>query len=284
MIDLKKRQEQFNEFDSLLNTYEGGELPIEYLLTGKEDGETILFIHGLCMDVKYFYPNIVHFLDRYRILAITLRGHGRSGTPEPENLDNYSFRKNSEDLKSLVDHLGIEKFHCVGASMGGMIAQDMVDRFPEYFLSITTVGTPPKIGFPKWLTSVITKPFYKLVTMVGVNQYAKRVSNYVGKTDYSKETIYNTLIDLKPGGFFHSRVNAAGYNHVEKIRKIDVPYLIIMGTMDKFMNKRMGPMIDIYKNNSKIDLATIKGAGHCPNLDFPVEFNKMLDEFLNTEY
>ncbi|MFC1493061.1 alpha/beta fold hydrolase [candidate division KSB1 bacterium] len=281
---MSEKKRLYEGFNTQLKTYDGGEVPIEYLLTGKEDGETILFIHGLCMNVTYFYPNIIHFIDRYRVLVLTLRGHGNSGIPQPESLENYSFGKNSEDIKSLVDHLGIKKFHCVGASMGGMIAQDMIDRHPEYFLSITTVGTPPKIGFPRWLTSFVTKPFYKLVSLIGVKRYAKVVANQVGKGEAAKEYLYNTLVKMRPGGNFHSRVNAAGYSHVEKIRNIKVPYLLVMGTMDKFMNRRMGPMIDIYKNNSKIELETIKGAGHCPNLDFPVEFNKMLDNFLNTEY
>ncbi|MFC1563467.1 alpha/beta fold hydrolase [candidate division KSB1 bacterium] len=284
MIDLKDKKALYEEHRSQVKTYDGGELPVEYLLTGKEDGETILFIHGLCMNISYFFPNIIYLTDKYRILAVSLRGHGNSGVPQPENTENYSFAKKSEDIRILADHLGIKKFHCVGSSMGGMVAQEMADRYPDYFLSLTTVGTPPRIGFPKWLTTIVTKHFYKLVGLIGRRLYARGVSRFVGKSDTAQEHLYNILLELNPGGNFHSRVNAAGYNHIEKIRNIKVPYLLIMGTRDKFMNRRMGPMIEIYKANSNIELETIKGAGHCANLDFPVEFNKMLEKFIKQEY
>ncbi|MCP4725156.1 MAG: alpha/beta hydrolase, partial [bacterium] len=105
MIDMNEKKKLYEGFNSELKTYDGGDIPVEYLLTGKEDAETILFIHGLCMNVSYFYPNVIHFTDRYRVLVLSLRGHGKSGIPQPESLENYSFQKKSEDIKGLIDHL-----------------------------------------------------------------------------------------------------------------------------------------------------------------------------------
>ncbi|MBI4615024.1 MAG: alpha/beta fold hydrolase, partial [Planctomycetes bacterium] len=100
-----------DEFDSAGVT-------IRYDVRG--EGEPVLLIHGLNASARLNWelPGITARLAKnYRVIALDNRGHGGSGRPVGE--EEYGV-KMAEDAVRLLDHLGVEKAHVVGYSMGGM--------------------------------------------------------------------------------------------------------------------------------------------------------------------
>ena len=91
-----------------------------YKLEG--DGpETIVLVNGLADDLETWFEQMADFLAAgYRVLRFDNRGIGKSGRPRGP----YTTAQMAADAKALVDHLGLKKFHLVGVSMGGMIAQE----------------------------------------------------------------------------------------------------------------------------------------------------------------
>ncbi len=55
-----------------------GEIKMEYLLTGIPNKDTILFVHGLGANLSQFEYQHNYFQDRYRVLSVSLRGHGNT--------------------------------------------------------------------------------------------------------------------------------------------------------------------------------------------------------------
>jgi pimeloyl-ACP methyl ester carboxylesterase len=80
-------------------------------------------------------PDLSH---DYRVIALDCRGHGKSGKPTDEN--QYGMEM-VNDIVRLMDHLGIEKAHIVGYSMGGSIALKMLTVRPERFLTAVIGGS-----------------------------------------------------------------------------------------------------------------------------------------------
>lgn len=111
---------------------------IHYTVEGK--GEPVLLIHGFSAntDMNWRNPGIIKGLaDKYQVISIDNRGHGKSGKPhEP---DKYGAEM-AEDSIRLLDHLGIKKAHIVGYSMGGMITAKLLTEHPERFISATLGG------------------------------------------------------------------------------------------------------------------------------------------------
>jgi pimeloyl-ACP methyl ester carboxylesterase len=66
------------------------------------------------------------FAKHYKVLRYDLRGYGKSSLPEKERL--YAHH---EDLKALLDHLGIQKAAIVGLSMGGYVVINFALAYPE---------------------------------------------------------------------------------------------------------------------------------------------------------
>ena len=115
------------------DTFDSGGVPIAYLVAGK--GEPVVLIHGLYSSagINWQLPGTVKLLaERYQVVALDLRGHGRSGKPKDE--DAYGVQL-MEDVVRLMDHLKVEKAHIVGYSLGGMIALKLVAEHPDRVLS-----------------------------------------------------------------------------------------------------------------------------------------------------
>ena len=80
---------------------------------------TVLCMHGLTRNHKDFEPMIAALPERYRFLAVDVRGRGRSARdPNPEN---YTPPVYAADMQALLDHLGINQAALIGTSMGGLI-------------------------------------------------------------------------------------------------------------------------------------------------------------------
>lgn len=118
-----------------------GEINMEYLLTGKENKDTILFVHGLGANLSQFEEQHQYFQDTYRILSISLRGHGNTTASRELTETDFELSRLSDDIIMLTETLGIDKFHFVGNSMGGNIGYELMKASPERLLSFTSFGT-----------------------------------------------------------------------------------------------------------------------------------------------
>jgi pimeloyl-ACP methyl ester carboxylesterase len=111
---------------------------IHYRVWGK--GDPIVLVHGFTasIDTNWVQPGIVDKLDdNFKVIAFDLRGHGKSD--KPHDVAAYG-DKMAEDVVRLLDHLGIEKAHIVGYSLGGFTTLKLVTMHPERFLSATLGG------------------------------------------------------------------------------------------------------------------------------------------------
>ena len=96
-------------------------------------GEPILLIHGFASThrVNWVDTGWVATLAKagYRVVAFDNRGHGASD--KPHETERYSAPLMAEDARRLLDHLGIERAHVMGYSMGARITAFLAVAHPE---------------------------------------------------------------------------------------------------------------------------------------------------------
>jgi len=103
--------------------------------------ETILMLHGNAESGLAWYAWVPKLARRFRVVRPDMRGFGQS-TPMPRD-HQWSLGELTEDFCRLMDHLGIDRFHLVGAKIGGTIARAFAARRPNRLITLTVVGTPP---------------------------------------------------------------------------------------------------------------------------------------------
>ena len=97
-------------------------------------GEPIVFIHEFAGDYRAWEPQMRHFGRAYRCIAYNARGYPPSDVPE--DADRYSQDRARLDALAVLDHLGIERAHVIGLSMGGFAALHFGLHHPERALSL----------------------------------------------------------------------------------------------------------------------------------------------------
>ena len=101
-------------------------------------GAPIVFVHEFADDVRGFEPQIRYFSRRYRCVAYKARGYLPSDVPgDPER---YSQNRARDDIRAVLDALGIAKAHVVGLSMGGFATLHFGLAYPDRALSLVVAG------------------------------------------------------------------------------------------------------------------------------------------------
>ncbi len=90
-------------------------------------GEPLVLLHGNGEDGTYFTHQIAHFSQRFRVLALDTRGHGKS----PRGEAPFTIRQFARDLLAFLDARDIERAHLLGFSDGGNIALAFALAHPE---------------------------------------------------------------------------------------------------------------------------------------------------------
>ncbi|MGY1839419.1 MULTISPECIES: alpha/beta fold hydrolase [unclassified Modestobacter] len=124
-----------------------------FRVEGPDDGAPLLLVAGLGVDLTAWPQRMVDgFVARgFRVVRFDNRDIGRSSridTPPPGRLRQllarprpgcYDLGDMAADTHGLLDHLGIDRVHLVGMSMGGMIAQTLAARHPDRVASLTSI-------------------------------------------------------------------------------------------------------------------------------------------------
>jgi pimeloyl-ACP methyl ester carboxylesterase len=105
-------------------------------------GDPVVLLHSFCGSVERDFAArglLAALAARFRVIALDLRGHGRSGKPHAPQ--QYG-RELALDVARLLDHLQLAKAHVVGYSLGGHIVAQLLSLYPERFITATLGGSP----------------------------------------------------------------------------------------------------------------------------------------------
>ncbi len=158
---------------SIQHAPERNGVTVAYETSGPSDGMPLLLVHGLATQMLLWHEDLVtelhdrgFFVLRFDNRDIGLSTHLRDA-PYPDVMAalttgdtssaSYRLEHMADDAIGLLDHLGIDRAHVVGVSMGGMIAQTIAIEHPDRALSLTSImSTPsPLIGAPTQAASAV---------------------------------------------------------------------------------------------------------------------------------
>lgn len=121
-------------------------LTTRVLFAGAEDGVPVLFLHGNLSSATWWKPVMGTLPASYRAIAPDQRGYG-AADPAKKIDATRGMGDLADDAIALLDHLGVEKAHLVGISLGGVVVWRLLMDAPQRFLTVTQVAPGSPYGF-----------------------------------------------------------------------------------------------------------------------------------------
>lgn len=241
-----------------------------YEVSGK--GDPVLFVHGFSLDHRMWQPQIEYFKDNYQTICFDMRGFGKSSLPTSE----YAHH---EDMKALVDHLGIEKINLVGLSLGGEMSIDFTIMYSSRVKSLTLIDSSLG-GFP---SKVDWRVYAK---EQGLNQAKQNwLKHDVFKPSCQKPEVKQKLeqyvVDYSGWHWLHHDPRTKVVpSAMERLSEITVPTQVIVGADDLVNYHQIASVIKEQIKNVKVTI--LPNTGHMANLENPHEINRLINSLLNT--
>lgn len=262
------------------------DLDMYYEEHGDPNAEPLLLIMGFTMNAASWAPQIPALSERYRVIAFDNRGAGRTTQPEGP----YSIPQMAADAAALLDHLGIQSAHIVGASMGGMIAQEFALRYPRrvrgLVLACTTPGGPHSAGYEEMMTTS-----EEGLAMTDLSEMLKpeRVKEGVDLLFTPEFLAHPGLGLLQMGsaamlypqtltGMKGQLAAVRAHDTYDRLPKITAPTLVIAGDADKLVDARNSPILSSRIPGAK--LVMLPGQRHGFTAEKPAEANAAILDFL----
>lgn len=121
-------------------------LTTRVLASGPEEGIPVVFLHGNTSSATWWEETMLALPGAYRAVAPDQRGFG-DADPEAMVDATRGAQDHVDDLVALVDRFGLDRFHLVGSSLGGVIAWWVLAAVPGRILSLTQVDPGSPYGF-----------------------------------------------------------------------------------------------------------------------------------------
>jgi pimeloyl-ACP methyl ester carboxylesterase len=255
-------------------------LRIRYEVHGPRHGAPVLLVQGLGTDSRgWVFQRRALTRAGHRVVTVDNRGVGRSDKP----LDGYDLERMALDCVEVLDDVGIERAHVVGASMGGVIAQIMAVRHPDRLASLVLACTACR--HHDWRRELFAE-WADVATREGMRAWARTHLRWiVGPRSLRRFGAgFGWLAPVfvsAPAHAFTGQLSAIlavddGLRH--ELAGIDVPTLVVVGSQDT-----LTPQADAEELAEHIPgarLAIVRGGPHAFMVEAAPAFNRVVLRFL----
>jgi 3-oxoadipate enol-lactonase len=252
---------------------------LHYDVRGRASAPAVLLIQGLGADKHGWDMQRYVLSTMYRVIALDNRGAGRSDKP----FGHYSLEQMADDAIAVMDAVGVERAHVVGASMGGAIAQIIALKHPARVMSLTLACTACR-NHP-WRVELLTS-WAVHASERGMGAMAREAARWViGPRSFRRLLpLFGWLGPLamgRPSHAFVAQVRAILATDEEQsaqLADVTVPALVMVGNQDILTPR--GDSEELAELLPNSELVVISGAAHGFMVEHATTFNRVLIEFL----
>lgn len=255
-----------------------------YELEGQ--GTPLVLIMGLGGTLRAWGLQWPDFVRKHQVLVFDNRGVGRSDKP----VGGYTMARFADDVATVMDHAGIPDAHLLGASLGGLIAQEFYHSRPQRVRSLmlcaTGVGVNDPAGIPAEqevqdilnmdrASTPIREVLEQHVKVFYHPDYLSRVPNLV---DY---LLAFHAMEPQPPHSYTGQLRAA-LTHAPnspRLQNIQVPTLVVHGEEDRIWPVANAEYLAANIPNARLE--SVPRSGHMLPLEKPQEFNQLILGFLD---
>jgi len=165
-------------------------LTVSYIDEGPTNSPSIIFIHGFPLNKLMWEKQVEILKENYRVIAYDIRGHGNTDMGN----DNFSIELFVNDLLSLMDSLKIDRTILCGFSMGGYIALNAIENYPERFNALLLCDTNCAADMPeakekrmKTIDIIKEKGLEQKGSIIHIIDHAGHISNLKNSREFNNQ-------------------------------------------------------------------------------------------------
>ena len=263
---------------------------ISYMDIGK--GEPVVFVHGTVGDYRVWGAQMDTFAKNHRVIAYSRRFAYPNKQIINDSAD-YSVTAHAKDLAQFIKMLDLEPVHLVGHSYGAFTSLLTALEHPELLRSLT-LGEPPVMSLlqnvpdgDKLGNDFATKAMIPAAEAFKNNNDKKAVELFVGGVlgdslyfsqapQQQKDIMMDNTLELR-GAVFSE--NLFPPLDCDDIKTIKTPVLLIKGDRSPEVLTVIIDELDSCIDNN--ELATLSNSSHGLEYENPIEFNKIVLDFIN---
>lgn len=253
-----------------------------------EEGDPMLTIHGSGFGHDNFAPIVPYWEKDFQVIWYDMRGYGLSEQP----IQKYSMEVWADDAVGLLDHLGIEKAHINGTSMGGMVALKLAAKYPDRVLGLVANCAMAKMDYA---SKINFRTHSSIAEREGMGSLALASLCAVQACSYNhldgpegEETVEFIRTILEKNNkveIFQSACQAMiEMDLTDDLAKIIAPTLIYTGDKDIMTPVDPGPSgigsRGIAERINGAELVLMPGLSHTTMVEAPEECAKLVTAFL----
>ncbi len=244
------------------------------------EGEPVVLIMGLAFSLDMWHRTLPYLTPRYRAILLDNRGVGRSDVPPGP----YRIPLMASDVLAVMDGAGVDAAHVVGASMGGMIAQEMAIRSPARVRSLVLACSFCGIVRSKWPSLRLFRAAGRWRDMTP-RQRAEYFVPYLYAPTTPRDRIDEDMrIRLQhyptDRGYFNQAAALMLFDSHRRLRRIQCPTLVVHGERDPLIPIENASILARRIPNAR--LISIPDASHLFTTDQPDLSHQTLLTFLES--
>jgi pimeloyl-ACP methyl ester carboxylesterase len=246
-----------------VSSADGVEISFEEIGSGEA---ALVFIHGWSCDKSYWKYQTEYFSNNYKVVAVDLAGHGKSGL----NRKNYTIELFGDDVAVVVNHLKLSKVILIGHSMGGAVILEAAKKLAGKVIGIIGVDTYQSF-VDDWTTEQkegFLKPFKDNFVQTTKGFVRSMFPKNADTTLVNKAA--EDMSSAPPEIAISAMKNLFYYNPIPTLEKLNLPLISI--------NCDMYP-VSIEENKKHVKNYRVKfmtGVGHFLMIENPDKFNNLL--------
>lgn len=247
-------------------------------------GPPVVFLHGIGGNRTNWRRQLAELAPNFTGYAWDARGYGDSADYDGA-LDFSDF---GNDLARLLDHMGIERAHLVGLSMGARILMDFAPRHLDRVATLTLCDC--FYGFANALTPEKQREYIELRErpLVQGKTFAdlapRLVASLVSENCAAsvRQELHESILQLRKESYLKTLRASTTFDQADTIHLLDMPVQLIFGSDDRLTPPELGQALMAVLPDAR--LAVLPGAGHLSNLEAAEPFNQVLLNFLNQHH
>jgi 2-hydroxy-6-oxonona-2,4-dienedioate hydrolase len=247
--------------------------PLPYRRMGA--GLPLVLVHGYLGGSSQWDAELRVLSQHFDVIAVDLAGYGNAKhLTAPTEMAAHA-----QAVLLTLDQLGIERFHLLGHSMGGMVVQEIVRLMPARVLKLVLYATGPQGSIPGRFETMARSR--ERLAQDGIEATARRISA-MWLLHREASPMAQALGDLA----VQSSAQAAeaglwameGWDGRSNLAKITQPTLIVWGDHDR---SYQWPQIEaLWRGIANASLAVLPHCSHALHLEYPQAFHSLLIDFL----